>query len=471
MSRFTMGIGSVPATPPSGYIYIYPKSDKKMYFKDDTGTESELGESGMLGWLPLVANRLLASDASGEPTALAVTDTEASSLAGVTSNIQTQFAGKQPIDSDLTAIAGLSTNGFLVRIAAGSASTRSILGTSGQIAIADGDGVAGNPVVSLIDTGVTASTYGAGDTVPVVQIDAKGRIVSVTDTPISILLSAVSDLSISATDLNSLDDGADSTLHFHASDRARANHTGSQTASTISDFSSAADARITLQKGSANGLATLDGSSKIPAVQLPSYVDDVLEFADFASFPVTGETGKIYIAIDTSKTYRWSGSIYVEISPSEVNSVNGQTGVVILDTDDITEGSAKYFTDERAQDAIGAALSDTSTIDLSYDDALNILTAAIKVLSIDDSLIANAAAIALSKLGTLATPVESYRPVNAGDTIQQAIDKILYTSTILYRNITSDVTIPTEMTWIRANTRIAGTAKLRVVGTGRVRFI
>lgn len=49
----------------------------------------------------------------------------------------------------------------------------------------------------------------------------------------------------------------------------------------------------------------------IPAAQLPGYVDDVLEFANLASFPATGETGKIYVAIDTNAQYRWSGSVYV----------------------------------------------------------------------------------------------------------------------------------------------------------------
>jgi hypothetical protein len=52
---------------------------------------------------------------------------------------------------------------------------------------------------------------------------------------------------------------------------------------------------------------------KVPASQLPSYVDDVLEFANLSSFPVTGETGKIYLALDTNFTYRWSGSVYVQI--------------------------------------------------------------------------------------------------------------------------------------------------------------
>ena len=69
-------------------------------------------------------------------------------------------------------------------------------------------------------------------------------------------------------------------------------------------------------KGAVSGLASLDAGGKVPASQLPSYVDDVEEYANLAAFPVTGETGKIYVAIDTGKIYRWSGSIYVEISPS-----------------------------------------------------------------------------------------------------------------------------------------------------------
>lgn len=69
-------------------------------------------------------------------------------------------------------------------------------------------------------------------------------------------------------------------------------------------------------KGAANGVAELDATGKVPASQLPSYVDDVLEYDNQAGFPGTGETGKIYVAKDTNKTYRWSGSGYVEISAS-----------------------------------------------------------------------------------------------------------------------------------------------------------
>ena len=54
----------------------------------------------------------------------------------------------------------------------------------------------------------------------------------------------------------------------------------------------------------------------IAAANLPAYVDDVLEFANKTAFPSTGESGKIYVAQDINKTYRWGGTAYVEISPS-----------------------------------------------------------------------------------------------------------------------------------------------------------
>ncbi|WP_027500395.1 hypothetical protein [Rhodococcus sp. UNC363MFTsu5.1] len=99
-------------------------------------------------------------------------------------------------------------------------------------------------------------------------------------------------------------------------------------------------------KGAANGYAPLDASGFVPATNLPSYVDDVLEYANLAALPGTGLTGKIYVALDTGKIYRWSGSAYVEISPSPGS------------TDSVTEGTTnKYFTDARAQAALAGQLA------------------------------------------------------------------------------------------------------------------
>jgi hypothetical protein len=90
-------------------------------------------------------------------------------------------------------------------------------------------------------------------------------------------------------------------------------------------------------KGVVNGYASLDAGAKVPAAQLPSYVDDVLEYANLAAFPGSGTTGIIYVALDTNKVYRWSGSAYVEISPSPGSS------------DAVPEGSVNlYYTAARS---------------------------------------------------------------------------------------------------------------------------
>lgn len=79
----------------------------------------------------------------------------------------------------------------------------------------------------------------------------------------------------------------------------------------------------------------VDGT--VPANQLPSYIDDVLEYANLATFPATGVSGKIYVALDTNLTYRWGGSAYVEISQSlalgetSATSYRGDRGKIAYD--------------------------------------------------------------------------------------------------------------------------------------------
>jgi len=72
-------------------------------------------------------------------------------------------------------------------------------------------------------------------------------------------------------------------------------------------------------KGQPNGIASIDSTGKIFADQLPSYVDDVVEYTNFVSFPVTGEAGKIYVDTMSSISYRWSGSVYTAISSGDVD--------------------------------------------------------------------------------------------------------------------------------------------------------
>jgi hypothetical protein len=111
---------------------------------------------------------------------------------------------------------------------------------------------------------------------------------------------------------------------------------------------------VLANKNVANGYCGLNSSGQVASAQLPSYVDDVLEYSTTGGFPATGEAGKIYVATGVNKTYRWSGSTYVEIAASPGT------------TDSLTEGSTNlYFTNARARaalpDAIGIAVSDEGT--------------------------------------------------------------------------------------------------------------
>lgn len=112
-------------------------------------------------------------------------------------------------------------------------------------------------------------------------------------------------------------------------------------------------------KGAAGGYAPLDGTAKIPAAYLPSYVDDVVEYADFASFPVTGDTGKLYVTLDTNKVYRWSGSAYVEISPSPGS------------TDSVPEGATNlYHTLARVLASVLTGLSTATNAVITASDTV-----------------------------------------------------------------------------------------------------
>ena len=107
-------------------------------------------------------------------------------------------------------------------------------------------------------------------------------------------------------------------------------------------------AEQTSNKNANGGYCGLDSSGLVAAAQLPSYVDDVLEYANLAAFPGSGTAGKIFVAVDTGKIYRWSGSVYVEISPSPGS------------TDSVTEGSINlYYTNTRADARITAAIGVT----------------------------------------------------------------------------------------------------------------
>lgn len=77
--------------------------------------------------------------------------------------------------------------------------------------------------------------------------------------------------------------------------------------------------------GKPDGIATLGSDGKVPSSQLPSFVDDVIEVPTYSNLPEVGESSKIYVVLDTNKTYRWSGSQYIELSESIALGYTHQT--------------------------------------------------------------------------------------------------------------------------------------------------
>ncbi len=180
----------------------------------------------------------------------------------------------------------------------------------------------------------------------------------------------------------------------------------------------------------------------VPAAQLPGYVDDVLEFANFAALPAQGDTGKIYVTLNTNRTYRWSGSAYVEIvaSPgstdaitegttnlfltqqrvydfSPVKSVAGKTGEVVLTKNDAGLGNVDNTSDANkpVSNAVQAALDIKSDVGhvhfvtdvIGLSATLQELTDAVADgISAADGIDGNTIRLALKRSGT-----ENYVPL------------------------------------------------------------
>jgi hypothetical protein len=105
----------------------------------------------------------------------------------------------------------------------------------------------------------------------------------------------------------------------------------------------------------------------VPAHQLPSYVDDVVEAADFASLPGTGESGKIYVVLATGKTYRWSGSAYVELT--DATAVWGQiSGTLSNQTDLMTHLSSNYVPQVRTVNGLALSSNQTFAVGATGND-------------------------------------------------------------------------------------------------------
>lgn len=136
-------------------------------------------------------------------------------------------------------------------------------------------------------------------------------------------------------------------------------------------------------KGQPLGYAPLDSQGKINPQYLGSLtILDVFTPADLASMlALVAQPGDVAFRLDTNETYMLialpasTEANWKQLSNSVgVLSVNGLSGSVSISTDDVPEGAAKYYTDERVDDRVAALLQAGTNITLAYNDTLNTLT-------------------------------------------------------------------------------------------------
>jgi hypothetical protein len=119
----------------------------------------------------------------------------------------------------------------------------------------------------------------------------------------------------------------------------------------LSPYAKTAELNDDIRKGMSGGVASLDGTGRVPSEQLPSYVDDVVEYPSLSQFPNPGESGKIYISTSNNHQYRWTGSQYIDISYVDVTGKADKRDTVLETT--LSRGRKENTTSGEASFAFG----------------------------------------------------------------------------------------------------------------------
>ncbi len=352
-------LAALPGTGETGKIYVTLDTNFQYRWSGSAyiaissgggGTTSTIAEGSNLYFTETrVRATLLTGYVTGANSVIVAGD----SVLGAFQKAQGQIDNRQPLNTGLTQIAAIvpAADSFLI-YTSGEYRARSIATTRTLLSI--------NNVVNL-DTSTTANITDSADKRFVTdanltsigtiggKVTANGAITPGTFTKISFDAKGLITSGAAATTA----DFADTATKRFVTDTQISTWDAKQNALGYT-------AENIANKGAANGYAPLDGTGKIASSYLPSFVDDVLEYANLAAFPGTGETGKMYVTLDNNKIYRWSGTVYVEIS--------GSPGT----TDAVTEGATNlYFTETRVRATLltGATFATNSAV-LATDSLL-----------------------------------------------------------------------------------------------------
>ena len=351
-------LASAPASPVTGQVYYNTTTNKYMGYNGTSWVD--LSNQGEV----YTFSNGLTKDANNNVTLDVATS---STIGGVIvgTNID--------VSSGTISVASASTSGKgVIEIAT---DTEASTGTDTTRAVTP----------KQLATKVTANSAITGATHTKITYDSKGLVTSGADLSASdipnLTLSKITDVTATASELNVLDgitatttelnyvDGVTSSIQTQLNNKVTANAsitggtatkvtydskglvTGGTTLSA-SDIPDISATYVTVaSKGVANGVASLDGDGKVPSSQLPSYVDDVVDAyivsgatalsagwlsATSGGSALTPETGKIYVVLSAgeylNKTYRWSGTTYVEISASPAQATESTAGIAAIAT-------------------------------------------------------------------------------------------------------------------------------------------
>jgi trimeric autotransporter adhesin len=217
-----------------------------------------------------------------------------------------------------------------------------------------GGTIAASRTISMPNVG-TAGTYGSASSVPVVTTDAQGRVSGVTPTAISV------------------------------------------TSAAVSDFSEAVDDRVAALVVAGTGISATynDPANTLTiASTVTQYTDEQAQ--DAAAGLIQNGTGISWTYNDASNTLTPA----VTLAPFTTTNLSEGTNLywtparfdsafAAKSTTNLAEGTNLYFTDERAQDAVALALTDSASVDFTYNDASNTITAAVLPAGVNHDALAN----------------------------------------------------------------------------------
>jgi hypothetical protein len=517
---------SVPTPPSTESNTFVDSADGRLKRKESNGSIVDI-EAAATGVTSFEGRNGVVTSASGDYTAAEITNVPAGGISATT--VQ---AAINELDGDKVNVSHVGSRG----VSEHNIATVTEAGFMSPTDKAKLDGVASGATANSSDAYLLARANHTG-TQSAATITGLAAVATSGDKA-DIGLGNVDDTSDMAKPVSTAQAAADAAAQAAAEAYSvqRANHTGTQLAATISDFNSAADARadarITVQKGNANGLASLDGSGKIPSSQLtveateykgawsasaniPSLVDGTGNKGDFYKVSTSGTqdlgSGPITFAVGEMVIY--SGSVWERIGSNDaVTSVAGKTGAVTLVKGDVGLGNVDNTSDANkpvstAQAAADSAVQayaiqrsnhtgtqsaatitglaavatsgDKADVGLgNVDNTSDINKPVSTPQAAADAAVQSYSIARANHTGTQAASTvvsagltEVYGAVVNSDTIQTAINKLSFMSALVYCDIGADATVPTGAEWFRGNTRITGTVKLTAQGTSRIRFI